>query len=148
MMKVVYGFQVITSEMQENDMKKQRMLSLVGLLLLAAVMLGVWFVTRPDPVDGMKHITVEVIHADGSEKSWEYDTDAEYLGAFLEEEGLIEGAEGPYGIYVHTVDGERAVYEENGCWWGLNCDGESAATGADQVIIEDGRTYTWIYSRG
>lgn len=123
-------------------MKKRGILA-VCLVLAATLMFGAWYLTRPEPVEGMKHITVEVIHGDGSEKTFRYDTDAEYLGAFLEAEGLIEGEEGPYGIYVSAVDGERAVYEESGSWWGLACDGADVNTGADQVIIEDGRTYTW-----
>lgn len=138
---------VVSGKEEENDMKK-RISALAGLLLTAAVMFGVWYATKPEPVEGMKHITVEVCHGDGTEKTFKYDTDAEYLGIFLEAEGLIEGGEGPYGIYVSTVDGERAVYEESGCWWGLTCDGESVNTGADQVIIEDGRVYAWIYSGG
>ena len=127
-------------------MKKKVWLAAVCLVAAAALMFGAWYATRPEPVEGMKHITVEVLHSDGSEKTFAYDTDAEYLGIFLEEEGLIEGEEGPYGIYVSEVDGERAVYDECGCWWGLECDGERVNTGADQVVIEDGRTYTWIYS--
>lgn len=126
-------------------MKKSGILA-VCLVLAAALMFGAWYLTRPEPVEGMKHITVEVIHGDGSEKTFRYDTDAEYLGIFLEAEGLIEGEEGPYGIYVSAVDGERAVYEESGSWWGLSCDGTDVNTGADQVIIEDGRTYTWTCS--
>ena len=127
---------------------KKKILAAVCLVATAAVMFGLWRMTRQDPVEGMKHITVEVCHGDGTEKTFQYETDAEYLGVFLEDEGLIEGEEGPYGIYVSEVDGERAVYEENGCWWGLTCDGETVNTGADQVIIEDGRVYTWIYSEG
>jgi len=127
---------------------KKTIMSVVGFLLAILVLLGVWQGTRPETQDGEKHIAVEIIHKDGSEKSFSYDTDEEYLGELLKKEGLISGTEDQYGIFVDTVDGETAIWEEDGGWWSLSCNGEDAQTGVDQMVIEDGSVYTWTYMNG
>ena len=123
-------------------------LGLIGFLLLFAVLLGVWHFSRPEVQDGEKIITVEVVHKDGSEKSFDFQTDHEYLGAFLLEINLISGSEGEFGIFVDTVDGETADYAVDSGWWQLLCDGEAAQTGADSIVLEDGAVYTWVYTIG
>lgn len=90
-------------------MKKNKLLlAVVGVLALAVILVAVYFVTRPGTSEGDKTITVTVVHADGSEKDFTYDTDAEYLGEVLEAEGLVEGTMGDYGLYITKVDGEEA----------------------------------------
>lgn len=126
--------------------QKKTLLALGGLCLAALMMLAAWHFTRPEASAGLKHITVEVEHKDDSLNTFTYDTDAEYLGAFLLEQGLIRGSEGAYGLYVETVDDETADYSVDGSWWQLLCNGESASTGADSVVLEDGSTYTWVYT--
>ncbi len=126
--------------------QKKSLLALGALYLAALVMWAAWSFTRPDANTDLKQFTVEVCHKDESLRTFAYETDAEYLGAFLLEEGLISGSEGPYGLYVETVDGETADYSVDGSWWQLLCNGESASTGADTVVLEDGSTYTWIYT--
>jgi hypothetical protein len=126
--------------------RKRSLLAAAGLLAAVLVMLGAWYATRPEAQEGMKHITVEVCHGDGTTNTFTYDTDEEYLGALLKEAGLISGSESEYGLFVDTVDGEKADYSVNQSWWQLTCNGESAMAGADQVIIEDGGSYGWIYT--
>ena len=116
--------------------------------LLAAVLGAIWWNTRPEPVSGEKHITVEVLHSGGSEARFAYDTDEEYLGDLLLEEGLISGTEGPYGLYVETVDGETADYNVDGGWWKLVCNGEDSMVGVDNVVINNGDLYVWYYTTG
>ncbi len=121
----------------------------VALFLVLAVVLGViWRTTRPEPVSGGKHITVEVIHSDGSEAQFTYDTDEEYLGTVLVNEGLISGSESDYGLCVETVDGETADFAADGSWWKLSCNGEDSQVGVDSVVINDGDRYTWTYTAG
>ena len=123
-------------------------LAAIGFLLLLAVLAGVWRFSRPAAQDGEKIITVEVVHKDGSEKSFDFQTDHEYLGAFLVEINLISGTESQFGIFVDTVDGETADYAVDHGWWQLLCDGEAAQTGADSIVLEDGSVYTWVYTIG
>ena len=55
----------------------------IALVLVAGIMLGVYFATRPQPEEGSKSITVTVVHKDGSEKDFPVKTDAEYLAQVL-----------------------------------------------------------------
>ena len=126
--------------------QKKYLIALAALCLIVAVMWAVWNFTRPNSNTELKQITVEVCHKDETCNTFTYETDAEYLGEFLLEEGLISGTEGAYGLFVDTVDGESADYSVDGGWWQLLCNGESSATGADAVVLEDGSLYTWLYT--
>ena len=130
-------------------MKNKRLLAaLAALCLLAAVMAAVWHSLKPTGQEGLKHFTVEVVHSDKRVNTFPCESTEEFLGAYLVAEGIISGSEGPYGLYVDTADGERAVYEESGAFWILSINGESAQVGADSTPIEDGALYTWTYTTG
>ena len=128
--------------------QKKKLIGVIALVLIAAVMLGVYFMTRPDVQKGEKNITVEVVHKDGSSKEFVYDTDEEYLGAVLQAEGLIKGEMGPYGLEIHEVDGERAVWDENGAYWAIFVNGEYGMTGVDTTPVNDGDVFKLEYTRG
>lgn len=114
---------------------------------LALVLLLVWQFNRPVPEAGNKSVVVEVTHGDGTTAEFRYQTDLEYLGDLLTEEGLISGTDSEYGLFVDTVDGETADYNKDGAWWRLTCNGEDAATGVSEVVLADGDEYGWIYTR-
>ena len=117
-------------------------------LVLIAVFAGIWFSTRPATSEGSKSITVEVIHKDESAKTFTYQTDAEYLGEVLQAEGLVKGEPGDYGLYITEVDGEAAVYEEDGAYWAFYQDGEYASQSVDQTPINDGDSFSLVYTVG
>ena len=87
-----------------------------------------------------------MVHGDGSTKDFKYTSDKEYVGEVLLEEGLVTGDMGDYGLYIKAVDGEKAVYEEDAAYWGIFVGEESAATGIDQIPIEDGAVYKLVYT--
>lgn len=129
-------------------MKKRPIgIALAALCLAAAGMFALWQASRPEAAEGEKSVTVQVVHSGGDQAEFTYRSDGETLGPLLEEEGLISGMEGPYGLFVDTVDGETADYDADGSWWRLTCDGEDAQTGVDEVILTDGSVYVWTYSR-
>ncbi len=90
--------------------------------------------------------TVIVVHADGSEKSFTYTTQKDYLGEVLLSEGLISGEDGPYGLYIHAVDGEQAIYEEDSAYWCLYIGDEMAMTGVSETVIHDGDIFKLVYT--
>ena len=81
-------------------MKKNTKLiiAVIALVVVIAALLCVYAVTRPETSQGAKTFTVEVVHADGSTRTFTYHTDEEYLGAVLLAEGLIAGEESQYGL--------------------------------------------------
>lgn len=96
---------------------------------------------------GKKTVTVTVTHKDGTEKDFTYETEEEMLGAALQKEGLVEGEDSQYGLFVTTVDGYTAD-EANKEWWCLTVDGESAMTGIDSTPIEEGKEYGLVLTVG
>lgn len=125
--------------------KKKIILALVALIVVVGVFVGVWFATRPESTEGAKSITVQVVHADKTEKSFTYNTDAEKLGAFLEAENLIVGSGD--GMF-HTVDGEKADWSVNQSYWAFYVNGEYATAGIYDTDIVDGTVYKLEYTLG
>lgn len=123
-------------------------LGVVALVVVIAALIGVYLGTRPQTSQGAKAFTVEVVHADGSSKTFTYHTDEEFLGAVLEAEGLIKGEMGPYGLTIFEVDGERAVWEENGAYWAIFVNGEYGMTGVDTTPVNDGDAFKLEYTLG
>lgn len=84
------------------------------------------------------------VKGSGGTKTFTYETDKSTVGAALLEEGLIEGEEGQYGLYVKTVDGETADWDTDGTYWAFYVNGEYAMTGVDSTPIEEGATYEFV----
>ena len=127
---------------------KKLVIAIIAVVAVIAVLLGIYFATRPQTKAGGKEITVTVVHADGSSVDFTHATDQEYLGRAIVEMGLVEDNQGPYGLYIEEVDGERAVWEENGAYWCVMVGDEYAVTGADEIVIEDGGVYSLVYTIG
>ena len=124
---------------------KKQILTLVALIVVVGLFAGVWFATRPQSVEGAKSFTVLVVHGDKTEKTFTYTTDAEKLGVFLEQEGLIVGSGD--GMF-HTVDGEKADWSVNQSYWALYLGNEYATAGIYDTDIVDGTTYKLEYTLG
>jgi len=121
-------------------MSKKKIIAVAVLLVLVAAAAFAYMAFGPKANAGGKEIEVTVIHGDESEKSFTIRTDAESLREALEPEGIIEGEDGPYGIYILTVDGETANEAEQQ-WWCITKGGEALTTGADDTMIADGDKY-------
>ena len=78
---------------------------------------------------------------DKTQKNYVVKTDKETVGDALLDAGLISGSDGPFGLYIDTVCGEKHLYEEDGKFWAFYVDGAMAPTGADQTKIEPGKVY-------
>lgn len=128
--------------------QKKYLIAAALLLALSAALLAAYRYARPAAEAGSKRISVTVVHKDGSERRFSYETDAEYLSDALLAEGLIDGEEGPYGLYVTTVDGETADYAADGGWWCLTKGGAEWTYGASATAIADGDGYEWTYTVG
>lgn len=126
-------------------MNKKTILAIVALVAVIGIFLGVYFLTKPQPQQGSKEITVVVVHKDGTEKTFTYRTDEEYLDKVLVSEGLMEGHEDQYGMVIDKVDGEAAIWETDNAYWSLYIDGTYATTGISSTPVYDGTTYKLVY---
>ena len=131
-------------------MKQNKKLFAAGavLVVLAALFAGLYMATRPETQSGEKTFVVEVVHSDQSTKTFTYTTDLEYVGEVLMEDGVLQGEEGPYGLYVTSVDGEEAIYEKDNAYWGFYVGEEYATQGIDLTPVEDGAQYALVYTVG
>lgn len=124
---------------------------MIGAAVLAALIIVfgvVWSLTRPETSAGSKTITVEVVHKDGSKKAFTYKTDEEYLDKVLVGEGLVEDNPDQYGLFIEVVDGKKADYNVDKSYWGIECNGERAVTGASEIPVHDGDRFALIYTIG
>lgn len=126
---------------------KKALVAVLLLLALVAVAAVCWFAFGPEAVEGSKTLTVDVTHKDGTTNTFTIQTDAVYLGDAMKQEGLLDGTDGPYGLYVLTVDGET-VDESNQEWWGYTKSGEQVNYGVDTCPIEDGEHYEFTLNIG
>ena len=133
-------------------MKKTNKLlyGIIALLVCIAVLYGVFKINRPKTVEGAKHITMEVVDADEKVTSYELNTDAEYLKGAMDElaaqtDFSFEGSDSDYGFYIDTVNGLKAVYEENNAYWAIYVNGEYGQYGADQQPVADGDVFRLAY---
>lgn len=122
-------------------MKQKKTLTLAGIFIaIVVIFASIFFITRPTTEDGMKEYTLEVVQADGSSVTHELKTEDEYLGDALLDEGIIEGTEGEYGLFITTVDGIKAN-DSNKEWWSFTINGEPSSYGVDQTPVIDGEHY-------
>ena len=125
---------------------KKFLIAAIALVLVVAMGLAAWYFTRPKTQEGEKTFSVTVVHSDGSEKTLNYTSAELYVGTVLLAEGLIEGEMGDYGLYIQSVDGEQAIYEQDNAYWAFYVDGQYANQGIDLTPIEDGAAYSLEYT--
>ena len=119
--------------------KLLRPLLLVFAVLIAATVLCT-ACSQAEPQVGVKTITVQII-ADGQDTvTKSITTEAEYLREALDGENLLIGEEGPYGLFVKTVNGITAD-DAKQQWWCFTKGGADLFTGVDTTPIADGDTF-------
>lgn len=97
--------------------------------------------------NGSKTITLTVEHIDGVKVVFTIKTDKAMLADALVEHELLEGEDGPYGIYVKKINGITHDYDKDYTYWALYIGEDYAMTGADATEITDGAAYTFKASR-
>lgn len=122
-------------------------LSLVLVLSLCACNAKPAETTGAAAADGYKSFTVTAVHADGSERTFSCKTRSTMLGEVLEAEGFIESEGADDGMF-HTVDGEKADWNENGSYWAFYVGEEYAMKGIYETEITDGGEYRLVYTVG
>ncbi len=125
-----------------------RILSLTLIILMMTGLTACMFMEKPQVREEAVTITVQVVHGDGDVRTFPIKTLSTTLRGALEQENLVKGEEGVYGLYIHEVDGERAVYEETGSYWAVYIGEEQAMTGVDGITLTEGEVYKLICTKG
>lgn len=128
-------------------MKNKKLLLIAGaVVLVIALLLGVYTFTRPAAVEGSKTVTVVIVYEDGSEKNLEFTTTHEYLSQLLVEENLVEGyASEEFGYTITGVDGISPDWNTDGAYWALYEGDAYATTSAAGIVLTEGAVYKLVY---
>ena len=139
--------------MKNNSTKKLLALVLVFVLTAAAALTGCGTTpaeTTAPPAEnlditvlgeGAKSFELTIVDKEGVSHLYQIHTDEEMVGFALIKHELIEGEEGPYGMYIKSVLGQVLDYETDGMYWSFYVGGEYALTGVDQTPITEGTSY-------
>ena len=136
------------SETTTKKTSKQAILAGIIAVALIAAFAIIYYFASPKPSQGAKALTIEVVNDKVETTTYEVHTDAEYLRQAMEEtEGLtFEGTESEYGLMVETVNGVTADYNKDGAYWAFYVDGEYCNYGIDTQPVNDGETYSIVYT--
>lgn len=136
-----------------NKTRKHRLLSLLLCAVLIAAMalsvMGCNEQPKEEPQGSTTTtvakvtFTLTVTDKDGNTTTHEVTTDKATVGEALLAEGLIEGEDGAYGLYVKKVNGITADYDVDGTYWAFYVNGEYAAKGVDKTEITEGTKYAF-----
>lgn len=91
--------------------------------------------------EGNTVFDLTIVNAEQKEVNVEVHTDEETVGAALMDCGILAGEDGPYGLYIKTVNGDTYDYEEDGKYWAFYINGEYGMTGVDVTTIAEGDYY-------
>lgn len=133
-------------EQVKKGKKKGLIIALAALILVVASLLVVNSVTRAKAQAGAKQLAIEIALPDGSVTEHVLHTDAETLGAAMNEASLITGHTEALGFFIDSVGGVVAD-PAKGEWWVFTKDGEWVTTGVNDTLIADGEHYEFsIYA--
>ena len=96
--------------------------------------------------EGAKTVTVEVT-AEEKTVVFTVKTDAVTVGEALLGVNLLAGEEGPYGLYIKSVNDIVADFDVDQTYWAFNIGGEYAMTGVDQTEITEGTVYQLVRTK-
>lgn len=83
------------------------------------------------------------VDPDGKETHFTVRTEKTSVADALSEAGLITGEDGPYGLYVKTVNGLTLDYDTDGKYWAFYVDGQYAMTSVEKTEIKEGSVYSF-----
>ena len=128
--------------------KKGIVIFAVVLVVLIGIFTAVYFVTRPAAQSGQKTVTIQVDPGEyGESTTYTVETDEEYLGPVLVKEGIAEGEESQFGLFIQTAGGVTAD-ENRQEWWCITKGGQEVTTGADETPIADGDSFELTLKTG
>lgn len=129
---------------------KKKLIGIGALLVLVVAMVFVYSTFKEKPVEGSKAVTLEVVNSKEESVVYELQTDAAFLNEVMDEakeQGFTyEAEEGQYGLMINSVNGESAVYETDGAYWGFFVNDEYCNYGVSEQPVEDGDVFAIVYT--
>ncbi len=133
---------------QTEKQNKTLLVAAIALFVAVLVFFGAYNMFAPQPGEGAKAVTIEIINNKQESKLYELNTDAEYLtDAMKETNGLtFSGYEGPYGLTLISINGVTADWEKDSAYWCIYVNDEMGNYGADTQPVNDGDAFKFVYT--
>ena len=93
--------------------------------------------------EGEMEFCIEVVGADKAKTSFVINTNDKTVGEALLNLSFIDGEQGPYGLYVKTVNGITLDYDKDKMYWAFYINGEYATKGVDKTEIDQSCIYSF-----
>lgn len=123
---------------------------IVAVVVLIAVMAGLYLHFGPKTQEGAKAVTIEVVDDKGASTEYKVHTDAEYLIDAMkdaESEGMtFDGTESEYGLALETINDLTADFNKDGAYWAIYVNGEYGNFGVDEQPVADGDEFKFEYT--
>ena len=133
--------------MQTTTLKKALSLILCIVLIAAMALCTTGCSDNKEEPATKKSFIFTVVDKDGKETVFNITSEKKTVGEALQDEGLIAGEEGEYGLYVKTVNGMLADHDVDQTYWSFTISGEMAMTGVDQTELVDGTVYGLVRTK-
>ncbi len=91
---------------------------------------------------GATKFTFTVTDTEGKQTDYQISTDKKTVGDALLELKLIAGEDGPYGLYIKTVNGITLDFDKDGKYWAFYENGKYASKGITETEITSGAKYS------
>lgn len=126
------------------------MKKLISMLLVFVMLLSLAACAAKEAPEAQEGVAFRVVvtDLDGNETTFDYTSSAATVGEALVAEGLVEGHETEYGLYVDTVNGITADWDADQTYWAFYINGEYAMTGIDGTEIVADTTYGLTLTKG
>ncbi|NLL78479.1 MAG: DUF4430 domain-containing protein [Clostridiales bacterium] len=133
--------------------KKKTGITVAFAVLLICAGIAAAVLNRKQTTEDYKQFQIEIVSdRDGYDERMSYQSDQEYLGAFLRELEECHFTESDYGIYITGFEGQdgKLMMEDiaNQYWWCVTVNHEDSALGADAIPLADGDVYTFTLKQG
>ena len=135
--------------MNKKTMNKMMRLILCTVLIavMALMVAGCGSKSAETTAPGVS-FTFVVTDLEGNESTFDITTSKATVGEALLDEGLIVGEDSEYGLYVTSVNGMAADWDNDQTYWAFYIDGEYAMTGVDATEVTEGATYSFVLTKG
>ncbi len=134
------------SKRSESNKKKQTFVIVSFCVILVMCALVVWASFEPMALEGVKEITVNIVHSDFSYRKEVIRTNVKTLAEAVEELELFEYEETPDGPVIVGADGELIDLTE-GYRWVFTVNGDDATKTMEEQRIKDGDTYKFTITQ-
>lgn len=135
--------------MNKKAMNKMMRLILCTVLIAAMALMAVGCGSKsPETTASGVSFTFVVTDLEGNESTFDITTSKATVGEALLDEGLIAGENSEYGLYVTSVNGMTADWDNDQTYWAFYIDGEYAMTGVDATEVTEGATYSFVLTKG